>query len=253
MSKFKLGDVVIDNGVCGGPVDLKIIGMPTSGVDGDSDYRLQVVGGGLVLNLPEDRLQLVNRCWGDFESGDTVKVLSADTGATGANGLIGTLVLTVPNNMYVHGLPKEEGEIIFHSESNEYWNIGKFENVNLMLVEKGENSMCGTTENEDLDDHLDTQADEVTNQSGTATEAEEIAKKEEQTKADAEKQPAHGRFYMDLGIRMFFETVEQRDHFVKEHAPVPFEGKNKLLETGEFSFFSSEDGEEGRYAVGELK
>lgn len=142
----------------------------------------------------------------------------------------------------VIGLPQPgiDGNSNYRVEQLEYTHWGFYlpEHVmELAETKEGENFMCRNLEK------VETAVDEAVKGSGTATEA--AAKEAEIAKAEANKKveakPDHGRFYLDLGVREFFSTKEELEHYIKEHAPISFEMKSDLLTKGEGEKYTTDD------------
>jgi hypothetical protein len=49
-----------------------------------------------------------------------------------------------------------------------------------------------------------------------------------------------GDFYIQLTTREYFETVEERDHYVKEHFEISFDDKVALLGEGVVEHFNDD-------------
>lgn len=50
-----------------------------------------------------------------------------------------------------------------------------------------------------------------------------------------------GKFYIQTTIRDYFDTAEERDHYIKEHMEVPFEDKATLVGGGTVDHYDADE------------
>jgi len=50
----------------------------------------------------------------------------------------------------------------------------------------------------------------------------------------------HGKFYIEAVQREYFDTAEEREHYIKDQAPISFDAKSALVGVGAFEDYDEE-------------
>lgn len=50
-----------------------------------------------------------------------------------------------------------------------------------------------------------------------------------------------GKFYIQTTVRDYFDTAEEREHYIKEHMEAPFDTKAELLAKGETEQYDEDE------------